>query len=118
MGLKGGGTGETVCYRTGVGRLEEGTSVWIIHIQDVPLRFEIPKQPCFRVEIGRFGTVIIKMIATEVSKGGDCKSAAPHTLLHQSMAGDFHYGVPGSGSHHLGQQVVQTCGVGGGLRRR
>ena len=52
MGLQGGRTGETIGQGMGVGRLEERTSVWIVEIQNVPLRFEVPKQPCLRVEVG------------------------------------------------------------------
>ena len=101
-----------------MGRQEERTSVWIIEIQNVPLRFEVPEQPCLRVEVGRFGTVIIKMIATQVGKCGHRKRAAADAFLCQSMAGNFHHRITGTRSNHLRQQVVQQCGIGGGLWRR
>ena len=55
------------------------------------------------------------MVACQIGKQSAGKVQTADTLLCDGVAGAFHEGIFAACLHHLGQQLVQLNGVGGGM---
>ena len=61
--------------------------------------------------------VVIQMFRCKIGKGGTGKEAPIQPLLLQRLGGGLHHHMGAAALKHLGQQLLQLPGVGGGIAR-
>ena len=99
-----------------LGVLDHDEAVLVIYVGDGKGRLgQAVEEGFLRIAIVLEGLMVVQVVAGQVGKDASHECQTADTLLRYGVAGAFHEGVFASCLHHLGQQLVQLNGVGGGM---